>query len=248
MSFERLGIIALALLLLSACSVKEDRSDCPCHLSLNLSGTPLKLRIAGEGSIIERDIPEDTLLVVLVPRGDLTLSALKGADYSADGSVRIPQGYDSPPVYIDACSVDTDSESAAVDLRPRKSYCALTVVCDGPPGGGEPYWVEFKGNVCGWEENGTLIEGPFSYRCVPESDGSFTVRLPRQRDESLRMDILFSDRIVRSFALGTALSRSGYDWSEPELPDRELILSLSLTDISLAHDLWTEELYMDIEI
>ena len=247
MSSERLKI-ALVLLLLPACSVKEKRSQCPCLLSIKLESAPATLRVEGEGFLRMWNCPRDTLLQVKVPRNGVEISTLRGAEFFPDGSVRIAYAYDSPAVYFDACSVDTDSESADATLRPHKSYCALTVVCDGPPGGGEPYWVEFKGNVSGWERNGTLIESPFSYRCVPELDGSFTVRLPRQRDESLRMDILFSDRIVRSFSLGTALSRAAYDWTEPDLPDREIVLSLSLTDITLAPDLWTEDIPLEIEI
>lgn len=245
MSFRRLlGL----LLLLGACSVKEDRSRCPCALELTLTGAPAQLRISGDDFQQEWDCPQDTLLQVPVPRRPLLLSALRGAERQGDGSVRIPPGYDSPPVWVDALRLEPEGETAAARLCPRKSYCALTVVCDGPPGGGEPYWVELRGGVDGWNADGTLSEGPFSCRFVPDAEGRFTVRLPRQQDDSLLMDILFADRRMRTFALGVALSRDGYDWTRPDLEDRTLTLRLTLTDIALASDLWSDEVLMDIEI
>ena len=240
--------LVLALLLLSACSVKEDRSRCPCVLEVSVTGAPARLRCEGEDYREERDCQQDTLLRLGVPRSGVMLSALRGAERGEEGGVRIPPGYESPPLWLDALPLDTDGEAASAALHPHKAVCSLTVVCDGPPGGGEPYWVEIIGNVNGWEADGTLSEGPFSCRCIPGPDGRFTVRLPRQRDASLRMDILFSDRIVRSFALGTALARDGYDWSAQDLPDRELTLRLSLTDIALDSDLWSEKVLLDFEI
>ena len=248
MSFDFRFPLVLALLLLSACSVKEDRSRCPCALEVALSGAPAEVLCIGENYRESLECRRDTLLRLEVPRSGVLVSALRGAQPQEDGSVRIPPGYESPPLYCDALYLETDEEAASVSLHPRKSYCALTVVCEGPPGGGEPYWVEVKGNVNGWLPDGTLSEGPFSCRSVPLPDGRFTVRLPRQRDSFLRMDILFSDRIVRSFALGVALERDGYDWTAPDLPDRELILRLSLTDIALDSDLWTDHIHLDFEI
>ena len=246
--FSELRWLLLPAVFLFSCSVKEDRSRCPCVLEVSVTGAPARLRCEGEDYREERDCPRDTLLRLGVPRSGVMLTALRGAERGEEGGVRIPPGYESPPLWLDALHLDTDGEAASAALHPHKAFCSLTVVCDGPPGGGEPYWVEIIGNVNGWEADGTLSEGPFSCRCIPGPDGRFTVRLPRQRDASLRMDILFSDRIVRSFALGTALARDGYDWSAQDLPDRELTLRLSLTDIALDSDLWSEKVLLDFEI
>lgn len=248
MSFERLGIIALALLLLSACSVKENRSDCPCHLSVSLSGAPLKLRISGEDCLIEQDIPKDTLLVVLVPKGRISVAALRGADYSPDGSVRIPYGYDSPPVFIDVRELDTSGEAAEASLCPYKSFCALDIDFDSPPGGGEPYRVDIRGEVDGWNPDGSLSGGDYSFRFVPDSEGRTQLRLPRQMDSSLMMDILFDDKIVRTFALGETIAGSGYDWCAQSLEDLSLTLKLSLMAFGFSAELWKDEVKLEILI
>ena len=247
MSSERLGLI-LILLLLSACSVREDRSSCPCLLSVALEAAPLTLRVAGEDFLLVQDFPRDTLVRIKVPRSGVELEALRGAEFRQDGSVRIPYGYDSPPVFVDVCRVETDAETAEVLLHPDKSFCSLSIDFDGPPGAGEPYRVDIRGEVDGWNPDGTLSGGEFSCRFSPDSEGKATVRLPRQMDSSLMMDILFADRIVRTFALGETIAGSAYDWGAKELSDLSLTLKLSLTDFHFKTELWVEDVHLQIEI
>ena len=58
------------------------------------------------------------------------------------------------------------------------------------------------------------------------------------------MHIVFSDRVVRTFALGSYISAAGYDWTDPDLEDLTLTVDISLTSVTLSSDLWsrTEEI------
>ena len=52
MSFDRFLRLLLPFVLLSSCSIKENRAVCPCALTLELAGlpvTPVVLGVAGEG-------------------------------------------------------------------------------------------------------------------------------------------------------------------------------------------------------
>ena len=242
MSSDRLLPILASLLLLPSCSVKEDRTACPCALTVELTGLPVRpvvLGVAGEGYSCTEVVHADTVLVLPVPKGELAVSAVGGALAEGDGSVRIPPGEEAPPLYLFYADVSTDAEQVVLPVTLHKQYCALELVFQGPSGYGPPFEVAVEGTYGGWEADGSPAPGPFSRRLLPASDGRATLRLPRQGDDSLLMHIVFSDQIVRTFALGSYIAASGYDWTAPDLEDLTLHVDISLTSVTVSTDLWT---------
>ena len=59
------------------------------------------------------------------------------------------------------------------------------------------------------------------------------------------MHIVFSDQVVRTFALGSYIA-AGYDWSAPDLEDLSLQVDISLTSVTISSDLWSRT--EDIEL
>ena len=119
MSSDGLLRILVPLLLLPSCSIKENRAECPCALTLELTGLPVRpvvLGVAGEGFSLTEVIHADTVLVVPVPKGDLAVSAVGGALAEEDGSVRIPEGEEAPPLYL--VHADVSWKTRAVALPP----------------------------------------------------------------------------------------------------------------------------------
>ena len=251
MSSDRPIRLLLPVLLLASCSVKENRSACPCVLSLEMSGLPVSpvvLDVTGEGYAHTEVVHGDTVLVLSVPKGDLAVSAVGGALASGDGSVRIPSGEEAPPLYLFYADVPADAEQVTIPVTFRKQFCTLTLAFSDPPGYGPPFEVEVEGSVDGWLRDGSPAPGPFSRRLLPGDDGKAVLRLPRQGDDSLLMHIVFSDRIVRTFALGTYIAASGYDWNAPDLADLTLHVDISLTSVTLSTDLWAQTVDIDLWI
>ena len=251
MSSDRLFRLLIPALLLASCSVKEDRSACPCALYLDFSGLPVSpvvLDVTGEGYSHTEVVHADTVMVLSVPKADLAVSAVGGALADGDGSVRIPSGEEAPPLYLFYADVPATAEQVTIPVTLRKQFCALSLVFSGPPGYGPPFEVEVEGSVDGWLRDGSPAPGPFSRRLLPGDDGKAVLRLPRQGDDSLLMHIVFSDRIVRTFALGTYIAASGYDWTAPDLEDLTLQVDISLTSVTISTDLWskTEEIELFI--
>ena len=60
------------------------------------------------------------------------------------------------------------------------------------------------------------------------------------------MHIVFSDQVVRTFALGSYIAASGYDWSAPDLEDLTLHVDISVTSVTISTDLWSRT--EDIEL
>jgi hypothetical protein len=230
------------LLLLASCSIKEDRTACPCTLTLELTGLPVRpvvLGVAGEGYSLTEIVQADTVLVLPVPKGEMAVSAVGGALAEGDGSVRIPEGEEAPPLYLFYADVSTVAEQVVLPVLLHKQFCGLELLFTGPAGYGPPFEVEVEGAVGGWLPDGSPAPGPFSRRLHPGPDGRATLRLPRQGDDSLLMHVVFSDRIVRTFALGSYIAASGYDWTAPDLDDLTLHVDISLTSVTISTDLWT---------
>ena len=249
MSSDRVLRILLPLLLLPSCSVKENRTVCPCNLTLELTGLPVRpvvLNVVGEGFSLTEVVHADTVLVMPVPKGEVAVSAVGGALAEGDGSVRIPEGEEAPPLYLFHSDVSTDAEQVFLPVMLHKQFCTLELLFKGPPGYGPPFEVAVAGFYGGWRPDGSPAPGPFSRRLLPGSDGRAILRLPRQGDDSLLMHIVFSDQVVRTFALGSYIAAAGYDWSVPDLEDLTLTVDISLTSVTISSDLWTRT--EDIEL
>ena len=252
MSSDFLLRLLVPAFLLASCSVKEDRTDCPCLLSLDLTGIPVlpvMLEVTGEdGYAYTQVVHGDTVIVLPVPKGRVTVSAVGGALSEGDGSIRIPSGEEAPPLYLFHRVVSTEAEQYSLPVHLRKQFCSLELTFSGPPGFGPPFEVEVDGRVNGWESDGSPSEGEFSRRLLPGSDGNAVLRLPRQADDSLVMHIVFLDQVVRTFALGSYIESAGYDWEAQDLEDLTLQVDISVTGVALTSDFWGRSEEMEIWI
>ena len=240
---DRRAVLLFPVLLCACCSIREDRAACPCALALEISDLPVDpavVSVVGEGYSFLEVVHADTLLVLPVPKEELSVSVVGGALAEGDGSVRIAEGEEAPPLYLFHAGVPAFDEQVTLAVLLRKQYCRLELLFTGPPGYDPPFEVQVEGHYDGWLRDGSPSEGPFSRRLLPGTDGCATLRLPRQGDDSLLMHIVFSDRIVRTFALGSYIAASGYDWSAPDLADLSLRVDISLTSITVSTDLWSK--------
>lgn len=254
---RRLPVLLTLSLLFITCSIKENRAACPCALTLELAGLPVSpvvLGVTGEGYSFTELIHTDTILVLPVPKGELAVSAVGGALAEGDGSIRIPKGEEAPPLYLFHAGVSTMADQVVLPVLLHKQFCTLELVFSGPPGYGPPFDVSVEGFYEGWYADGSPLPGAFSRRLLTGADGGGSlssgsssravIRLPRQGDDSLLMHIVFSDRIVRTFALGSYIAASGFDWTALDLEDLTLNVDISLTSVTITSDLWkkTEEI------
>ena len=232
------GLAALAgLLLLLSCSVKEDRTLCPCALSIELRDLPGPVTVL----FVDTAPPEiytarqDTVMLVQAPKGTIRLMAVCGARLEPEENLQIPFGFDCPSVYLYSELVNTLCDSTRVAVQLNKHFCTLSLTFDGPEGWGEPFWAQIRGRVNGLDREGRPTDGDFSCRL----DAGLTARLPRQDpDAELWLDITMPDHVVRTFALGTDMLQAGYDWTAPDLEDLPLRIQLSVTELILQTGLW----------
>ena len=98
------------------------------------------------------------------------------------------------------------------------------------------------------ELTGDRQAGRFFFAMRPDDKGACSVSVPRQVDNSLRLDVDDGTDVLKTFALGEYVTASGYDWSAESLDDITIGLDYSLSHVTLKIEGWEKELHFDVEI
>lgn len=240
--------------------IKEDRSMCPCWLTVDLSSievpdkglSDMALRVncnrernsEGYAFRVSDIVPvsdDMTSVEYKVPRGTAYISVISGNLQEEGGVLVIPEGQQMVPLYGCFDIVGTRRESAYCRVGLHKEFCNLSIkfsdedyVC--------PYRVSVCGNVCGVSVFDLLpYQGTFRYE--PESvDGTYRVRIPRQLDNSLTMRLSDGNEIVAEFPVGEYIAAGGYDWTAADLEDIEITIDLHKQEIIISVNGWEKVL------
>lgn len=261
-------ILSVMEVLCTGCSIKEDRSLCPCALVLDFSNveesiaesSEVHLR-AADGFLYSDPDAADGIsgggpsgsdrrtYSVRVPKTRVAVSVVSGAGsfYSADYGLRIPLGEECPPVHMYYSEFDAVMEKYEDVVRLYKDYCRITVRMLPSPGD-YPFTLTLKGGVCGIGRDRTVVPGDFSYAFVPASDGAASVNVPRQTDDSLILQIRDGDRVLREFAVGEYIAESGYDWTAADLEDIDVSIDYANSYLTIKVDAWSASFAFDVII
>lgn len=255
------SLASLALLQLFAtclsCSVKEVRDLCPCQLRINfqekdrsflrdgvlllLSGEDNGLKIS-DTLRAEAGVDNPLAYSISIPRGRVSVSVIYPADKDA---LNVSEGSSFSRIYMDHAVIEALGETVPADMTLHKRFCEIRpeVTDAGSSSGGSPsFGLEICGKVTGYAPDGSVVEGDFR----SQVDGSACV--PRQMDNSLRLNIIPKDGITRTFALGNYIEESGYDWSDDDLKDIRIGIDYSRTVVTLCIDNWSREICLETVI
>ena len=255
---RKIVLLMLALVSVAACSVKEDRSDCPARLILDFKDVDtadfksLNLLVTHAGETVFSDIvsaddfAED--YVRDVPHGSLRVNVWAGDGDRVvhEHGVVIPYGCECPPIYMHSFIADTEGELWRETVRLRKNHCRLTVMMDGVEK--IPYSLTFKGNVDGYRLDGQPSSGDFSCVAYPSGTSESQALLPRQTDSSLLMEVDDGTSVTKTFAIGEYISSSGYDWTAADLEDMTIVLDYYITFIKITIREWDREYVYNITL
>lgn len=263
-----LPALLLLIISLSGCSVKEDRNSCPCLLVLDMGGIAggpgedLLLSISSERGFSYRD----TIMLshlsekyrFMVPREDLLISCFspsKAVSYvPSDGAgfaanlVSIKPGEDCPAIRMSSGLVNSVADTAFLKIRLRKNYCRLRLRLKRTGTEGASLSFKVDGKIAGYGLMGEPVPGPFYARMSAEENEAFIVNLPRQKDNSLILNIMDGLEVVRGLSLGVYIEASGYDWDAPDLEDIDMELDFDRSVLTLTINKWTEEIPFEILI
>lgn len=235
MYFEnRILCFVMLLVFSTSCSVKEERIACPCNLYLAMpepvpgSGIvawEMSAQSFRDSGVLSYEMWPDGFLFS-VPKSDLRVDMLlvgNSAEFDGDGMV-IPEGKDCPYVYSYAgtlnCQADEERETIVLHKKYALLYCYARR--DDSLTGGVRF--EVTGNVRGYTVTAAPRAGNFRYdlemKQLSTSQVAGCVSLPAQVDGSLRLNVVSQDgSLLRSFAVGEYILRSGYNWGAEDLAD-----------------------------
>ena len=244
---KKLFLPLAVCLLMPGCSVKEDRGQCPCLLSFitaeafapvaDYPDTEWKLTVTGyaeEGMIVEESFGLESVRDTLeypVRRGTVFVTArLSDAEPQiSDGYWQIPEGAQADRLYACCSRIDAGGETAFFRVLPHKQYATVTLLDNSGtevPFGGRTLTV--RGHSCGLDLT-TLrpIEGPFA--CPAQASDALPergvqVRIPRQEDASLELELADRDTVLR-IPLGEVLFSQPYTPADEDVPDYLVWLS-----------------------
>lgn len=257
--FLWIWVVALS----AACSVKEDRTTCPCILILDFNRVDrdildsLSLSVANADGLLCREVVHGDSYGeeyrIAVPKGRVGVnvySFLEKDGYAtldADGAAMvISEGSECPSVYLCSVGIEALGETHREEIDMSKNFCRLSIsmVSDGPC----PFILEINGNVSGYGSDGQPMDGVFHF--VPDTDenGGCCVRIPRQKDCSLMLRLSDEDGVLRDFAIGEYIVEAGYDWTEKDLKDIEVIIDYAKASITFIVAEWEETISFDVII
>ena len=255
-----LEVISAIYCLLScmSCSVKEDRMDCPCMLMLDFSSNDTVcvrsaelLVSASEGLHLADTLncsEFDKEYMVSVPRGVVNVLVwYDGGDcVGRNEGLKIPYGEECPEVYMDFFNVVAGGEECRQEVRLKKNHCMVTIYVKTEEG--FPYRLFVKGDIDGYDPDGSPSYGRFMYELEFSEKMTGKVCLPRQRDDSLCLEVCDRDSVLKVFTLGRYISATGYDWTAEHLEDLTLSLDYTHNVIGITIGEWDKEHHFDISI
>ena len=230
--------LILMTALLSSCSVKEERADCPCRLEVDFSA--FAPPVGDEDDLIWTDrIP----LVIGsrigsrwhsdVRKGIYTVSAVRAGAGAQVGArqVTYPDGSEPDSLYAYAETVSCFAERVSVECRAWKQFCSVTLREKEPTA--FRYGVRSR---TGAFSRGNLmpLEAPLSYPVQRRESGLLRFRLPRQgKDSGLVLSVREASGTPWELPLGEWLEKAGYDWSQPSLEDISLEIDYSASEVRI---------------
>lgn len=259
--FAAAAIIMCSLL---GCTVKEDRDNCPSILILDMRRAWDAAGRSGFGDLVvcvrgddfdysETVAPGAEECRITVPREMLVVDVYGVEGMSArkyvSGGFHAEPGEEFPPLWRFSGVVEVSGERAGMGVSLHKDFCRMLIsVNEIDDRSVSPYVLDFTSGVDGVLPGGVISENVLSFSINPGAGNEVAVRIPRQKDGSLRLDLDSGDGVRRFFPVGGYIISSGYDWTAEDLDDITMKIDYSLTSVNASISGWDKTHVFVVEI
>lgn len=238
-SFTHKSVLAAVLLFpfILSCSVKENRSVCPCYLNVNIDAYAVKdeypavmVQVRGRSLIQNIVVPDEYGFggyEIKVPRCISHISVIGGLQNSIiDGdTLRIVEGKEPGPLFMFNDVVDCNGEVAFSKALPKKKWCDIHIILVG-----EKTAENFEHDIILSAEcnalcisSGLPIAGEYKVPVRRLQSGNLVVSIPRQKSNTLKLEFFEKDEEqkmpVYDLNVGCEMEKQGYDWNKDILDD-----------------------------
>ena len=240
----------------ASCSLKEDRDGCPCHLIIDLDNAVgngnADIFIFQDGeevladNVVPADYPEGYRCEVR--RRPASATVIQGLEESVlnGGRLVIRDGNDADRLFLYNETLQCGSETvrAAADLHKNWTTLEISLAAeedeDSPAGNVR---IDISGGICGMDlRNGAPVRGDF--QCIARlADSGFAVyavNLPRQisSEDEILISVSRNGKELFSCDISEAISKTGFDWSKPDLDDIRLGLDYISASVNVEIAEW----------
>ena len=250
---------------LVSCSIKEDRAECPCWLTLNYDSlirtfdyTRALVTVVSNQVVVQENVDilplEGIGSEYSVPRRENIAACAVGHEnlwWSGD-TLTVPTGLEWGKVFLDAQHVDCSGDLAYAAFNVHKEYCQINFILVGLNDTSTyPFDIRVRANCNGIRmRDRKPVHGAFTAYAQPENTAElFRVRIPRQEANEMTMDLLYKnpdheyteDDLLTTFDLGKAFSSVGYNWGKEDLDDMYISVDFVLGTYSIKIVPWSED-------
>lgn len=254
-SLKPLLILGIAASL-AACSVKEDRMECPCYVSVKADARAdcLVSFFSSEGALLERRIITADELTsgenyTKIRKGDIYVSVLQNMGdmlLSDTRIVRCQDGRESAPIYSCCIPGTAVGEDLLVEGLLRKQHAVVTLVFRNSDGLVYPYDIKVSGACNGLDLlSQKAVEGEFVFR--PGIDDKLRASVTMSRQNSAEPIYLYlldkqTGAVVATLDLGYYIRQTGYNWDAEYLADISIIIDYARMSLTIGVADWEEVL------
>ena len=249
-----IGLLAVlsAGMLLVSCSIKEDRGECPCWLTVVLQeggrlSPDLVMRVWNPEPIVDETLhAEDYPAGVerTVPKGVVTLSAHSPLHrmVGSGSLLLIPDGQECDSLLTHRSVVECLGETARDTVHLHRQYATVFLTIENLEEGMRyPYDLVARSGVDGFDIlEGCPHAGAHSFTLVPRSEGEYAFRVPRQLDGSLTLDLYLGGELIDSYPIGAHILKAGYDWDAVDLPDIRIGMDYGRSEPHIVIEPWQD--------
>ena len=237
---RRIMMGILGLVALVSCSVKEDRGDCPCYLTVDAErtvsvdgwfGTRSLFNV--NGGFVDRQVPRGIVDIV-----------------ASHGRFSVPEGQQMDSLFARRIPVDTDGESAYARVTLCKNFATIELDFKDEDDGRTDYDLLATGTISGVDARSlNPVEGSFSFVPEPNTDGrGYAFRVPRQKDETLKLLLSKDGNTVETIDLGHLIAKTGFDWKAESLGDIAILCDLPAHTFTITVKEWEGPVTFEITI
>lgn len=252
-------IILLALLpaalSLGSCSVKENRSACPCELivrpeeALKTDGNVL-VSVVQDGEVVKQGMLsgedfESGKCRMLVKRRPSVVTVFTGiTSMSPLPGEKLDIRYDNECDEVYSCSQQKELDGDICDcpLSLHKNFARLNLTILNLP---ENSGLCVSGTVRGYDlMYAAPYEGVFNcYPVLAEGTNDCCIRLPRQVDDKLTLSIVNEGEVLRTVLMGRMIVATGYSFEDEDLLDIYMTLDMEKAQALLGLEDWEQVIF-----
>ena len=178
-----------------------------------------------------------------VPRGIVDIVA-------SHGRFSVPEGQQMDSLFARRIPVDTDGESAYARVTLCKNFATIELDFKDEDDGRTDYDLLATGTISGVDARSlNPEEGSFSFVPEPNTDGrGYAFRVPRQKDETLKLLLSKDGNIVETIDLGYLVAKTGFDWKAESLGDIAILCDLPAHTFTITVKEWEGPVTFEITI